>query len=436
MQLIDLQPVYNQSAEESLIGSLFLDSELIKEIELRSEHFYFQSSKLIFETMKHLELKEMPIDIVTVVTELGELIHQVGGVAYLSELAGSVPSVANFKHYEKLVLEAWKMRKGISIANNLKEQIHHSRDVGAVSQAIQELSRIEETGFDNDFNLKESLYNVYEQLQNDTGELTGIPTGFADLDKYLHGFQDGNLIIIGARPSVGKTAFALNLAKNAAQKDACVSIFSLEMGDDQLLKRIISATGNIDATKMRSPKTRFTQDDWTNLTGALGQIEKWNLHIYDKATVTVQEIRAKLRRLHRKFPNAKHICIIDYLQLIQGSGNSNRTLEVGEISRALKAMARDFKQPIICLSQLSRNLETRNDKRPIMSDLRESGNVEQDADEVMFIHREDYFDKNTEQKNTSEIIIAKQRNGPVGTVKLAFLKEFNKFVNLERRGEG
>ncbi|MED4161585.1 replicative DNA helicase, partial [Halalkalibacterium halodurans] len=274
-------------------------------------------------------------------------------------------------------------------------------------------------------------YDKIEMLQNQKGEITGIPTGFKDLDRMTAGFQRNDLIIVAARPSVGKTAFALNISQNVATKtDENVAIFSLEMGASQLVQRMLCAEGNIDAQRMRTGA--LTEEDWQKLTMAMGSLARAGIYIDDTPGIKVNEIRAKCRRLKQE--KGLGMILIDYLQLIQGNGRSgeNRQQEVSEISRSLKGLARELEVPVIALSQLSRGVESRQDKRPMMSDIRESGSIEQDADIVAFLYRDDYYDKETENQNIIEIIIAKQRNGPVGTVELAFIKEYNKFVNLDR----
>lgn len=268
--------------------------------------------------------------------------------------------------------------------------------------------------------------------QNSAGEITGIPTGFNELDRITAGFQRNDLIIVAARPSVGKTAFALNISQNVATKtDENVAIFSLEMGADQLVMRMLCAEGNIDAQRLRTGK--LEDEDWEKLTMAMGSLSKAGIYIDDTPGVKVNEIRAKCRRLKQE--RGLGMIMIDYLQLIQGDARSSegRQQEVSEISRSLKGLARELEVPVIALSQLSRGVESRQDKRPMMSDIRESGSIEQDADIVAFLYRDDYYDRESEKKDIIEIIIAKQRNGPVGTVELAFVKEYNKFVNLERR---
>lgn len=432
--------IYNQEAEYSAIGALFIEGDLVKECILQPENFYFVQCRTIFEAIKNVDNKDIPVDLVSVVEELGSKLDQVGGVNFLSELAGSVPTTANFSYYQNLVLEHWKMRKAIQEANNLKKELLENKDLSALNTTVANLLRIDEHGTDEDFDLKETMVEMYLEMEVDQGDLTGVDTGFTELNHITNGFQRQDLIIVAARPSVGKTTFCLNIAENVSsarngKPSAVVGIFSLEMKDKLLLRRMCSSVGRINATKMRNPKRFFDNEDWTRLTRAMGEIEKKDLFIYDKPAVTVQEIYTKARKLRNRFEDRDVIIIIDYLQLIQGSPKhgGNRTAEIGEISRMLKIMARELDITVIALSQLSRGVESRQDKRPTMSDIRESGQIEQDADVIAFLYRDDYYDKETEKKDIIEIIVAKQRNGPVGLVELAFLKEYSKFVNLERR---
>jgi len=299
-------------------------------------------------------------------------------------------------------------------------------------QRILEISnRRTGSGF---ISIRDVLMDVFEQIEflyNHRGGVTGIPSGFPDLDRMTSGFQRSDLIIVAARPSVGKTAFALNIAQNVGVRAReTVAIFSLEMSASQLVQRMVCAESNVDAGRLRTG--RLEGDDWEKLTMAIGALSEAEIYIDDTPGVTVADIRAKLRRLKKE--RGLGLVVIDYLQLIQGRGKpgENRQQEVSEISRTLKQIARELEVPVIALSQLSRGVEQRQDKRPMLSDLRESGSIEQDADIVAFLYRDDYYDRETERKNIIEIIIAKQRNGPVGTVELVFLKNFNKFVSLDR----
>lgn len=300
-------------------------------------------------------------------------------------------------------------------------------------KTILDISQNKSSGrFQNIQDVLVGVYDNIEQLHNMDEEVTGIATGFRDLDYITSGFQKNDLIIVAARPSVGKTAFALNIAQNVAvNSDENVAIFSLEMGADQLVMRMLCAEGNIDAQRLRTGKLQ--EEDWRKLTMAMGSLSNAGIYIDDTPGIKVNEIRSKCRRLKQE--SGLGMVLIDYLQLIQGNANSreSRQQEVSEISRQLKALARELEVPVIALSQLSRGVEQRQDKRPIMSDIRESGSIEQDADIVGFLYRDDYYDQESEKENIIEIIIAKQRNGPVGTVELAFVKEYNKFVDLDRR---
>lgn len=418
--------IYNHEAEQYLLGCLLIEQDLIKEITLRPEHFFNSKHRSIFQAMKDAEKNGEPTDIVTVYTNLDKEKRGEIGAGFLSDLAASIPTTENFRTYEKYIRDSWKIRAAKQIAINLNTNLDMADDPQIISDAISKLTRLEEIGHDADYDIKKSLARLLLDFEK---KQVGIKTGYYDLDAFTNGWQDGDLIIVGARPSIGKTAFALNIGRNAAKKDVIVSIFSLEMPEDQLLKRIISTDAWIDAIMMRDPKTFFKDEHWEKYIDANARIEKWPLKIYDNPSVTVQEIRAKVRRLKRQYPNNKHICIIDYLQLIQSEIKENRTLQIGAISRGLKIMARELKLPVIVLSQLSRELERRPDKRPIMSDLRESGSIEQDADVIAFLYRDEYYNPNTEAKNVMEVIIAKQRNGPTGKVKLTYLKEFNLIQN-------
>lgn len=426
-------PAFNIEAEQYLLGCILVDGDLIKEISLQPEHFYRASHRIIFAAMRELEKKDEPIDVVTVITQIGiDKADTVGGISYLSRLAGGVPTTSTVQTYEKYILDAWKLRQAEMIANKIKEEVAVAKDSSIIGQSIAELSRLDETGYDEDFDLKKELLELDDEFESATEGLKGITTGLNDLNAATNGWQDEDLIIVGARPSMGKTAFALNEALNAAKDGTVTTIFSLEMGRKQLLKRMICIEGKIDFTKLRNPKKLMSPEEYTHMARTMGYISTLPLFIYDKPGTTVQEMRAKVRKLKRKYPDQRHLVIIDYLQLITGSGAENRTQELGEISRALKLMAREYKLPVIALSQLSRSLEQRKDKRPMMSDLRESGNIEQDADVVAFLYRDDYYDPESTQKNVTEVIIAKQRNGPTGTVKLVFLKQFQRFECLQR----
>ena len=441
--MADRLPPQNMEAEQAVLGAIFLEPSsltLASEM-LIPEDFYRGAHQRIFSAMLKLNDKGEAIDLVTVTEELAatKLLEDVGGISYLSELAGSVPTAANIEYYAKIVEEKSLLRRLIRTATSIAQDSYTREDevdalLGEAEKSILEVSQRKSAG--SFHQIKDVLVRTYDNIEvmhNRVGDITGIATGFAELDKMTAGFQRNDLIIVGARPSVGKTAFALNIAQNVATKtDEKVAIFSLEMGAEQLVMRMLCAEGNIDAQRLRTGS--LTDEDWGKLTMAMGSLSNAGIFIDDSPGVRVQDIRAKCRRLKQE-QGGLGMILIDYLQLVLGSGRSgeNRQQEVSEISRSLKALARELQVPVIALSQLSRGVEQRQDKRPMMSDIRESGSIEQDADIVAFLYRDDYYDKESENKNIIEIIIAKQRNGPTGTVSLAFVKEYNKFVNLERR---
>ncbi|MGN7457164.1 replicative DNA helicase [Paenibacillus pasadenensis] len=442
--MFDRVPPQNLEAEQAVLGAVLLQAEaLITAMEkVRPEDFYLSSHQLIFEAMIELGENNQPIDLVTLTAYLSDRsqLEEVGGVSYLAKLASVVPTAANVEHYAQIVEEKSMLRRLIRTATTIVSDGYGATDdIGLMlSEAEQRIMEIANRRSSSGFvSIRDVLMEVFERVEflyTNKGGSTGIPSGFVDLDKMTSGFQRSDLIIVAARPSVGKTAFALNIAQNVGVRAReTVAIFSLEMSAAQLVQRMVCAESNVDAGRMR---TGFLEgDDWEKLTMAIGALSEAEIYIDDTPGITVSDIRAKCRRL-KKERNLGMI-LIDYLQLIQGRGKAgeNRQQEVSEISRTLKQIARELEVPVIALSQLSRGVEQRQDKRPMMSDLRESGSIEQDADIVAFLYRDDYYDKETEKKNIIEIIIAKQRNGPVGTVELAFLKNFNKFVSLDRTHE-
>ncbi|QHT58636.1 replicative DNA helicase [Paenibacillus lycopersici] len=441
LTMFDRVPPQNMEAEQAVLGAVLLQTEaLITAMErLRSEDFYLPSHQLIYDAMVDLGENNQPIDLVTLTAYLQDRqqLEEIGGVSYLAKLGNAVPTAANVDYYAQIVEEKSMLRRLIRTATNIVSDGYAAADdiglmLSDAESRIMELSnRRSSSGF---ISIRDVLMEVFERVEHlysNKGGSTGIPSGFADLDKMTSGFQRNDLIIVAARPSVGKTAFALNIAQNVGVRAReTVAIFSLEMSAAQLVQRMICAESNVDAGRMR---TGYLEgDDWEKLTMAIGSLSEAQIYIDDTPGITVADIRAKCRRLKKE--RGLGMILIDYLQLIQGRGKAgeNRQQEVSEISRTLKQIARELEVPVIALSQLSRGVEQRQDKRPMMSDLRESGSIEQDADIVAFLYRDDYYDKESEKKNIIEIIIAKQRNGPVGTVELAFLKNFNKFVGLDR----
>ena len=438
----DRTPPHSIEAEQAVLGAVFLEPEALivaSEI-LVPEDFYRPAHERIFRVMLDLHERGQPVDLVTVTAELQDrkLLEEIGGVSYLSDLANAVPTAANVEYYSRVIEEKSLLRRLIKTATEIVAEGYASEEevetiLDNAEKRVLEVANRKNAG---DFvSIKDILVETYDNIEilhNRKDEITGIPTGFIEFDRMTAGLQRNDFIIVAARPSVGKTAFALNISQNVATKtNENVAIFSLEMGAQQLVMRMLCAEGNIDSQRLRTG--RLTPEDWEKLTMAMGSLANAGIYIDDTPGIRVSEIRAKCRRLKQE--KGLGLVVIDYLQLIQGSGKSgeNRQQEVSEISRSLKALARELEVPVIALSQLSRNVEQRQDKRPIMSDIRESGSIEQDADIVAFLYRDDYYNKDSDKKNIIEIIIAKQRNGPTGTVELAFIKEFNKFVNLNRK---
>ncbi|AIW42417.1 MULTISPECIES: replicative DNA helicase [Paenibacillus] len=441
-EFFDRIPPQNLEAEQAVIGSILLQSEaLITAMErVQTEDFYDKAHQMIYEAMIELGESGQPIDLVTLTSKIqdkGQL-EDIGGVSYLAKLAHGVPTAANVDYYAQIIEEKAMLRRLIRAATQIVSEGYSSGEdvAGMLSDAERKIMEISNgrsgSGFIAIRDVVMEVFDRVELLHQNKGNTTGIPSGFVDLDKMTAGFQRNDLIIVAARPSVGKTAFALNIAQNVAVRaKETVAIFSLEMSAAQLVQRMICAEANLDANVMRTGEFKG-DDDWAKLTMGIAALSEAEIYIDDTPGITVADIRAKCRRL--KTEKGLGMIVIDYLQLIHGRGKAgeNRQQEVSEISRTLKQIARELEVPVIALSQLSRGVEQRQDKRPMMSDLRESGSIEQDADIVAFLYRDDYYNQETEKKNIIEIIIAKQRNGPVGTVELVFLKNYNKFANYER----
>lgn len=441
--LTGIELPHSPEAEASVLGAILIDPMALEAVEtLSADAFYETGNRLIYEAAMELGEECEPIDIVTLAQrlDLQKRLADVGGVQYLSRLAGSVPTSANVEYYAGILRDKHMLRQVIQAGmKQIREASENGDAQAAITQMQVAAARLsDQSAPTKEFiRVRDVVIQVYESLEEryanrDNGGIPGIESGFTDLDKMTAGFQKSDLIIVAARPSVGKTAFALNIAQNVAVRSKeTVAIFSLEMSAPQLVQRMISAEGNVDASKIRTGN--FEIGDWEKTAAAVSYIGESNILIDDTPDITVHEIRNKCRRLKKQ--EGLGLVVIDYLQLIAGSRKrgENRQQEVSEISRTLKQMARELEVPVIALSQLSRGVEQRQDKRPMMSDLRESGSIEQDADVVAFLYRDDYYDQESEKKNIIEIIIAKQRNGPVGTVELVFLKNFNKFVNYDRR---
>ena len=421
---------YNIEAEKYVIGCLMIDAELGKEIRFKHDI----TSILFMPFFKAVE------DIVAEgkVPDLTEIFPRLSS-SYIqqhdfSEMAASIPTTANFSHWQRQIIKAYRRRK---IEREARAFIEKSQEALTDDMVDQFIANIQEATTDEfeetEFDLKQTLLEMFDQAESGETD-AGLKTGFDDYDKLVGSHRNGDLIIVGGRPSTGKTAFALNISNgHMDEEDAFAHMYSLEMRSKQLLKRMICATGRIDANKFRNQKNLFSDDDWRRYSNAMQIISTKSLYIHDKSTVKIAEIYSRTRQLMRKYPDKKHFVMIDYLQLLTPTvKRGNRQEEVSEMSRQLKVMAMDLNIPVIVLSQLSRGVESRQNKRPILSDLRESGSIEQDADVVAFLYRDDYYEHDSDAKDVIEIIVAKQRDGAVGTVELAFKKEFSLFTNLAR----
>ena len=428
LSVLDIR-VENVEAEQAVLGSILLEGDLIKETRLEPEHFSKPQHRLIFKAMKAVAESGIgEVDPVTVTTELGDAIHDVGGVNYLADLSSSIATTANFQSYERLVLDAYKLRSSRNSALSFAE---NPTDENLI-KLYNRLSELQELGVDNGESIRDVLVEIYEEMYTPCDDITGIDTGLTDLNIMTGGLQNGDLIIVAARPSMGKTAFALNLALANCKSGGVTDVFSLEMSKKQLIQRMISSLANVNSSKWRNPYKLMTNEDRDRISFAVNEIEKMSLNIHDQSGQSIYDIRAAVRKSMKDEPDKKHLVVIDYLQLISIVGKFDRhDLAIGYITRELKKLAREFNIPVVLLSQLSRGVEQRQDKRPMLSDLRDSGNIEQDADIVMFLYRDDYYDKQSENENITEIIIAKQRNGEVGTVQTLFEKEYCRFLNLE-----
>ena len=435
-------PPHDLEAEQAIIGSMLTDKDaVISAIEvLKEEDFYREDNKAIYTAILNLYNRAEPVDIITVKAELEAMgkFEQVGGLEYLAELPEKVPTTANAMKYIKIVEEKSLLRRLIHTANEIIELGYNpTEDVedimeGAEKKIFNIMQDKNQKGYTPIKDVLVESFTQLEELYNRKQHITGVPTGFSELDYKTSGFHGSELILIAARPAMGKSAFALNIATNAAVRAKTpVAIFSLEMSKEQMVNRILCSEAMVDSNKVRTGK--LEEDDWTKLAEAIGPLSEAEIYIDDTPGISVTEIRAKCRKL--KLEKNIGMVVIDYLQLIQGSNkrNGSREQEISEISRSLKILAKEIGVPVIALSQLSRAVEQRPDHRPMLSDLRESGAIEQDADIVMFLYRDDYYNQDSEKKDIAEVIMAKHRAGSTGTVELLWLGSYTKFVNLERR---
>ncbi|MCM1065090.1 MAG: replicative DNA helicase [Eubacterium sp.] len=430
---------HSVEAEQSVIGSMIMDKEAIvvaSELIAR-EDFYNSQYGILFETMVELHDNNSPVDLVTLQNKLKEkdVPPEVSSLEFVRDLITAVPTSANIRYYANIVSEKSTLRKLI----RLNEEIANTCYVGkeSLEYILEDTEKrvfqlVQKRTTDNFVPVRQIVMNAMDRIEmaaKNKGNVTGIPTGFIDLDYRTAGFQPSDLILVAARPSMGKTAFELNLAQYMAfKKDLTVAIFSLEMSKEQLVNRMFSQESGVDAQKLRTGQ--LNDQEWERLIESAGTIGKSKLIIDDTPGISISELRSKCRKYKLEYDLS--IIMIDYLQLMSGSGHSeSRQQEISEISRSLKALARELNVPVVALSQLSRAVEQRPDHRPMLSDLRESGAIEQDADVVMFLYRDDYYNHDSDRKGIQEVIIAKQRNGPIGTVELAWLPEYTRFANLE-----
>lgn len=425
-------------AEQSVLGAMIIDKTAIGQVaeKLKEEDFYRDGHKTIFKAIFEMFRSDMAVDLLTLLEYLKstDMLDKAGGVSYITEVSSSVLTTANLSSYIKIVEQKSLLRKLIRASTTIIEDSYNKQAEveNVLDTAEKKIFDIAEKRSNSDFEplnaVLERGFLEIERLFNNRGEITGVGSGITDLDAKTSGFQKGDMVLIAARPSMGKTTFALNIAEHAALKDGkSVVIFSLEMSKEQLAYKLLCSEANVDMLKLR---TGALEDrDWENIARATGPLSKAKIYIDDSAGVSVMEMRSKCRRIKMEY--GIDMILIDYLQLMSGTNSESRQQEVSEISRSIKALAKEMECPVIALSQLSRAPEQRADHRPMLSDLRESGSIEQDADIVMFLYRDEYYDKETEDKNVCECIIAKQRNGPVGTVKMAFIGALSKFGNLD-----
>jgi replicative DNA helicase len=437
-------PPHSIEAESSVLGGLLLDNGAWDRVGdlLIDNDFYRHEHKLIYAAIGALVNASKPADVITVNEQLQNQgkADEMGGLGYLNSLAQYVPSASNIRRYAEIVRERSILRKLVSASDEIATNAFNPQGKAIdriLDEAEQKIFNIGEEGsrmkqgFQSMDTLVVELLDRVQEMANNPNDITGVPTGFYDLDRMTSGLQPGDMVVLAARPSMGKTAFAINIAEHVALNEGLpVAVFSMEMGASQLAVRVVGSIGRIDQGHLRTGK--LNDDEWPRLTEAIEKLRTVSLHIDETPGLTSSELRANARRLARQCGKLGLI-VVDYLQLMSGSGGAggdNRATELGEISRGLKMLAKELQCPVIALSQLNRSVEQRTDKRPMMSDLRESGAIEQDADIIMFIYRDDYYNKDSKEPGVAEIIIGKQRNGPTGTVKLTFLKNLTRFESL------
>ncbi len=441
-------PPHSIESEQSTLGGLLLDNHAWDKIGdlLREEDFYRGDHRLIWKHISKLIERGKPADVITVFDSLDadKRAEEAGGLAYLNALAQNTPSAANIRGYAQIVRDRAILRRLLGSTEDIAESVYNRRGrevreiLDAAESAVFKIAEDGSRGKQGFVEMSALVVQVRDRVQElhdlNSPDVTGVATGFTDLDQKTSGLQAGDLIIVAGRPSMGKTAFSLNIAENIALEGGIVGVFSMEMGGTQLAMRMLGSIGRIDLHKLRTG--RLNDAEFSKFATALERLQEVKLHVDETPALPALELRARARRLHRLYGKLDLI-VIDYLQVMSGSSNAaneNRATEISEISRSLKALAKELQCPVVALSQLNRSLESRTDKRPMMSDLRESGAIEQDADVILFIYRDEVYNPDSQDKGTAEIIIGKQRNGPIGRVQLAFLGEYTKFENLARPG--
>ncbi|KKY01701.1 MULTISPECIES: replicative DNA helicase [Paraclostridium] len=440
MEDIGRIPPHSVESEQSILGSILLDKEAIITVTetIKPEDFYKEAHKIIYECMMKLNNKNEPIDLITLTEELKKQGHleDVGGISYITSLSTIVPTTSNVKYYADIVKEKSVLRKLIRVSNDILNLGYDSsiKVEDILEKAEKQIFDISQEKSSEDFQAINSVlmdtYDMIEKLYTNKEDITGITTGFDDLNKKTNGLQRTDLILVAARPAMGKTAFSLNLVQNAALKgDASVAVFSLEMSKEQLVQRMLSAQSHVELKKIKTGN--LDENDWPRIIDAMSVLSNANIYIDDTPGIKIGELRSKCRKL--KIEKGLDLILIDYLQLMEGDGgNESRQQEISKISRSLKIIAKELNCPVVALSQLSRAPEQRSDHRPMLADLRESGAIEQDADIVMFLYRDEYYHPDSERKNIGEIIIAKNRHGETGSVELVWLGEIQKFANKAR----
>lgn len=440
MEDIGRIPPHSVESEQSILGSILLDKEAIITVTetIQPEDFYKEAHKIIYECMVKLNNKNEPIDLITLTEELRKQDHleDVGGISYITSLSTIVPTTSNVKYYSDIVKEKSVLRKLIKVSNDILNlgYDNSTKVEDLLEKAEKQIFDISQEKSSEDFQSINSVlmdtYDMIERLYTNKEEITGITSGFEDLNKKINGLQRTDLILIAARPAMGKTAFSLNLVQNAALKgNASVAVFSLEMSKEQLVQRMLSAQSHVELKKIKNGN--LDENDWPRIIDAMSVLSNANIYIDDTPGIKISELRSKCRKL--KIEKGLDLILIDYLQLMEGDNNNeSRQQEISKISRSLKIIAKELNCPVVALSQLSRAPEQRSDHRPMLSDLRESGAIEQDADIVMFLYRDEYYHPDSERKNIGEVIIAKNRHGETGSVELVWLGEIQKFANKAR----